>query len=773
MTTSFNRNQLNSKNHASRTLKIESLENRELLSVVSPFASADNLTENVSAYVSTIIPSTSSLFPEMNLEIPLPPQSSPTRDAPFEVTLDKPLVQSLPKVLSASNTNLSPIVTAPLEVNLDAPIIQAAPTLNASAATATKIVVNTVDDTVNSDRYTSLREAIQKAADGAVITFASSMKGKTIYLSSTLNISKNITIDASSIYDSKNDEPGLIIRMSSSNYMLNINAKNVTIKGVEFSSSSGNAGGIYCYGRTSSVLNVQKCHFHNLEVACGFQGDASSATANIDSCKISSISSFGLVNSTSGRMNITNCTLSNCSYMGVVNSSGGIMKIENSSLFSSTYTVDNSGTLTISHSTVSNNSGGCIISNDEGGSVYIDNSLFENNKPGTYYNTIENSGFMSVTNVTFVGNNRTFANWGTMYLRNSIGPTDNYGSKTITRTNCLTRSQADLDSNNRPLPYSSCIDGGSNSYASYSSKDLAGSNRILGNRVDIGCYEYLPVYAWSESSGKTKIYWEDSGAESYTVQYRPEGTEKWTTRTVKNKTELSISVKNNVFYEVVVTPKGASANMNQSILAGAVAKLGARVTSKTDDSISFKLTNIASSMMDFSVGIKSQYDGSYRYYTVYQYNSGSMGSLRYTFYDDVLTISGLNSNTKYNFQFNQSIGTYTAYACSPTTNVSAATTKAKYNTPSIKSFSATSNGVTLNWNSVYGKNSSIPAQKYTVQYAVQGTNQWKTATTSATGNSFTVKNLKSGTQYKFRICATKDSYFETSLYSNALIITTK
>ncbi len=145
----------------------------------------------------------------------------------------------------------------------------------------------------------------------------------------------------------------------------------------------------------------------------------------------------------------------------------------------------------------------------------------------------------------------------------------------------------------------------------------------------------------------------------------------------------------------------------------------------------------------------------------------------YTFYDDEVTIWWLESNTRFSFQFYQSIDDNTSYACSPVASVSAATTKACYNTPTIKSLSAVTKGVTVNWNTVYGKNSYIPAQKYTIQYRVSGTNQWKTATTSATGTSYTVKNLKSGTQYQFRICASKDNYFFNSLYSGVKTATAR
>ena len=74
MSKSFNFNKRNSKNHYSRTLQIESLENRELLSVVSPFVSPDNLTETVTALVSTESPESSGFLTNTDFDIPIPPQ---------------------------------------------------------------------------------------------------------------------------------------------------------------------------------------------------------------------------------------------------------------------------------------------------------------------------------------------------------------------------------------------------------------------------------------------------------------------------------------------------------------------------------------------------------------------------------------------------------------------------------------------------------------------------------------------------------------------------
>lgn len=228
MTKSSQHRQRNDKNHANRALHLEYLESRELLSVVSPTADAEDLTENVSAFISTVDPAANTCFVEMDLA------SQESSSAPLAVNLEIQQVQvvEVPVALEANNT-----------------------------AAAQKIVVNTVDDTVNNDRYTSLREAIQNATDGAIITFARSLKGKTINVSRTLTISKGITIDASSLYDAKNDEPGLTIKMTGDSYAITINgSKSVTIKGIGFTSSYSYRG-ISCVGKSGCVANIQNCTF--------------------------------------------------------------------------------------------------------------------------------------------------------------------------------------------------------------------------------------------------------------------------------------------------------------------------------------------------------------------------------------------------------------------------------------------------------------------------------------------------------------------------------
>ena len=73
----------------------------------------------------------------------------------------------------------------------------------APQTTSAEWVVTTTQDTVDaSDGVLSLREAIDGASDGDIITFDSSLSGKTITLSAgQLEINDAVTIDASSLSD--------------------------------------------------------------------------------------------------------------------------------------------------------------------------------------------------------------------------------------------------------------------------------------------------------------------------------------------------------------------------------------------------------------------------------------------------------------------------------------------------------------------------------------------------------------------------------------------
>ncbi|MBR0190477.1 MAG: right-handed parallel beta-helix repeat-containing protein [Thermoguttaceae bacterium] len=564
------------------------------------------------------------------------------------------------------------------------------PYTTVSAATnklkTTKIVVNALDDEVNTDKTTSLREAIQKATDGAVITFAKNIKGQSIRLVSPLVINKNITIDASSLYDANNDEPGVSFILASSDYGLKVNgAKNVTIKGIKFASAGGVTGSaIYCYGQTDSVFNIQNCHFLSLGKACWFEGTSPSAIANINHCAFDWVSSYNVTNASKGKMNVTNCDFEDCSGVAIYNKNNSSLFVSQTE-FEDNYKIcyNESGTSEFNRCQFHGNTGYIIYNKGVArlyNSLVVDNDVEESNW-ACFWNY--NQGEMYIQNITSALNRKTFRNDGDdwdLRVYASVCSTSNYGTGDILRSNCLTLDQSKLDKSYRPVAFSPCIDAGAWTSSYWTEKDLAGNARLMGSRMDIGCYEYFPVSSRSTTSGKTTIYWEDSGASSYTVQYRPEDTQKWTTKTVKNKTELTISVKNDTLYDVLVTPVGSSNDENQIIWAGGLTKLGMKVVSKTSNSVTFKVSNAVEAEMSFKMGIKTKTDKNFVYYDFWE-TDDYMGPYYYEFDGDTLTIWGLSSNTKYDFQFAQyidfaeTIMYLPSYAISTFAKVSVTTTK--------------------------------------------------------------------------------------------------
>ena len=859
MTKSSKRSQYNAKNHANRGLHLEYLESRELLSVISPTADADDLTENAVALISTMDPTDSTSFVEMDLETqqvqqaanpvvveaPSNPQAAlnNTKSQAFSATDLQVRVKSTTsnkmdvswndlgaesytvryrfgdsdgpwttkvvkgktnlsisvktnrvydiyvtpqgmedkedyecggalsklavKVVNRTDNSISFRIsntaygvsegcgvlgvktqnekvytyyevypensdyTGTLSYTYEGDILtikgltsntkynfqfaQAAvqtstrslisPYTNVSAATTgyktTKIVVNALDDSVNNDKYTSLREAIQKAANGAVITFANNLKGQTINLSSTLVINKNITIDASSLYDAQNNIPGLTLKTIrkdpnyNDTYSIIVCSPNTTIKGIQFTSASGISGcGIYSWN-VSGLVNIQNCHFRNLKVGIGAGGSSSTISStilNIDNCTISYNSYIGLLNynPSGSRMNVTNCEIYYCDNCAIANRDSCSMYISNTNFSGNRGVCDNLGTAEFDRCTFQYTTG-YIINNSGSSTATYNNCLVANNHIDNGYSCFENfdQGCIYINHSTFAHNYRTFSNDGSQFVvvRNSVCAKKSHGNSSVDFYNCIAFNDSGLDENTfRPTASSACVDAGYYG-ASWTEKDLAGNSRLMGTRSDIGCYEFFPVETRTSTSGKTTVYWGNAGVASYTVQYREEGTDKWTTKTVKNQTQLAISVKNNTFYQVLVTPEGMARNEKNIILTGSLAKLGMKVINKTQNSISFQITNIAMPEMAFRLGIKSQYQSSSKYYDVYQGGSGSLGSLSYTFErgysygEGILTIRRLSSNTKYDFQFAQiedmSIDWYysPSYAISTFTKMSVTTTR--------------------------------------------------------------------------------------------------
>lgn len=301
-------------------------------------------------------------------------------------------------------------------------------------------VVTKLDDT-NDGQCTrtdcSLREAIEMAAPNAIITFAPELAGQTIYLNSSLTLSKNVTIDASELTN-----PIII------------------------SGDSGNNGSIdvaaFIVGTASSPVTATLNHLTITKSKRGVYVSFQNALRVTDSTFSDNVggsgagiwNDFGDVSIAGSIFSGNKATYTSNSYGGAIYNELGTLEVIDSNFLGNTATasggaIANSYILTVSNSTFSNNvaaKGGAIaaygsLSNSEltvisstfshntatlvGGGImhYADlasqifvvkNSTFSNNTApdgGGIYNTSYGSNPLmnvsSVTNSTLFGNSAT------------------------------------------------------------------------------------------------------------------------------------------------------------------------------------------------------------------------------------------------------------------------------------------------------------------------------------------------------------------------------
>ena len=241
----------------------------------------------------------------------------------------------------------------------------------------------------------SLRQAIADVCDGGRITFAADY---TIYLNSTLSITKRLAVDGETHAvavsgDSGGDGTpnvpvfyiGGVVTLTHlnivngaagddgngggiyNNYLGTLAVQDSTLSG----NSASEGGGIYNYGW--NTLTVQNSTF---------SGNQATGTGG------------GIYNSSTGKMTVQNSTLADNS----AGTAGGI---------------HNGGTLTVQNSTLSGNSatsnGGGIYSED---TLTVQNSTLSGNRAGHGGGIYSSWGALAVRNSTFFGNQATAAGGG-------------------------------------------------------------------------------------------------------------------------------------------------------------------------------------------------------------------------------------------------------------------------------------------------------------------------------------------------------------------------
>ncbi len=294
-------------------------------------------------------------------------------------------------------------------------------------------IVTTTNDENDGDFSTgdlSLREAIALANDGNIITFDSDLSGSTINLTlGELLIDKNLTINN---LTSEN----LVIDANKNSRLFNVDdgkvatELTVTFKGLTLANGGNvaNGGGILNYEN----LTINNSLLTTNGVGLGGGGAIRNAgTLKINSSTIDnsngSLGNAGAILNDSGTVEIDSSIISNNSSgvkqnnPAIVNDSG-ILNISNSTINNNTGGINNSGIAEIINSTINDNVSGGGVNNN--GTVTIINSTIANNGFSGNGGGIRNNGTATISNSTIVDNFASSAggiqNSGRITLNSSI-----------------------------------------------------------------------------------------------------------------------------------------------------------------------------------------------------------------------------------------------------------------------------------------------------------------------------------------------------------------
>ncbi|MDO4587287.1 MAG: choice-of-anchor Q domain-containing protein [Planctomycetia bacterium] len=383
----------------------------------------------------------------------------------------------------------------------------------------------------NNDGTGSLRAAIANASEGTTILFSTSLQGQTILLESQLSINKSLTIDASSLFNSTAQTPGITIDAQNSCriFDLSANTSTVTIKGLLLTAGmvdgdylSKPSQGAAVYNGTDSTLTLDSCWLTSNKVEGNYgNGGAvyNSGILTISNSVLDSNTAQGLTggsggaiyNASRGYLTINNSTLSNNFVKDTTTTDGSFLEMGGA--------VCNVGTTTIACSSFflnqASNGGALYI---DAGSLNISNSQIYGNKAFFNGGGLYSKRDVLAVNVTIAGNTASLGSG--IYSTHSRAVLNL--SNSIVSQNCSSSNEANIEgvissgSNNlldtfssfiespvfnqngvlqnaatlnlRPLDSCSAIDAGNND-AVQGSLDLDGNTRIVNEFVDIGAFE--------------------------------------------------------------------------------------------------------------------------------------------------------------------------------------------------------------------------------------------------------------------------------------------
>ena len=336
----------------------------------------------------------------------------------------------------------------------------------------------------------SLREALAIAPSGSTITFDPSLSGQTILLASTLNITTNLTIDASAL------SGGIQINGNGSVEIFNVLAGSMVVMNsltITNGNSSVNrtAGGIYNVGaltlNNSTISGNTASSFISLGAGIYNGGSLWLNQCNLSGNISKNSGAYGGAINNSGTLTVNQCTLSGNSAGnggGIFN--GGTLTV-NQSTFSGNSApagggIANEGTLTLNQSTMSGNTGG--IESTFSSPVTVNNSIVTGNSATSVPDIsviipliCGGSNIVQTLSGSFTGS-APITN-----IPAQLAPLGNYGGPTPTMP---------------PLPGSPAIGAGSTNGNTFTT-DQRGYPRTQNGLIDIGAVELPTVQPFTAS----------------------------------------------------------------------------------------------------------------------------------------------------------------------------------------------------------------------------------------------------------------------------------
>ena len=415
--------------------------------------------------------------------------------------------------------------------------------------TASTIVTTNLDILDDTDGLISLREAISYAGESDIVTFDTSLEGKTIVLGGgALLIDKSLTIDASGIGEITIDgnAKSAVFYVANAFKSIDVELINLSIKNAR----AGYGGGIYNDENLTFVnSSISECMAN---FGAGFYNTGTlTVTGCVISGNISREHGGGFYNN--GTLTVLNSTINGNKTTDRYRDGGGIY---------------NNGTLSVTNTSINRNSSSSGSGIYNNGSTNLINSLIYKNSAGWGGGIYNNSKLTSI-NCTVSDNTATYSghdinnNQGFLNLRNTISLSIYNGSGLTYAYNSLSSYTAWTESDNSmvynsssPLftdssnddytlaDYSQAINAGNNDYV-ITETDLAGNPRILNGTVDLGAYEYTgqiePLdaptiltgsrgYYVSYGANRHQVEWSAvDRAAAYEFAYSEDGGNTWTT----------------------------------------------------------------------------------------------------------------------------------------------------------------------------------------------------------------------------------------------------